>query len=106
MTLVEAAKMAMVTLEHINPEDNDRGFLRPYQCTMLDNTLTALRTAIEQAEKQGPMAWFDNTGTLRGRVSDEQLDLLCRSAVTEISKRNGWSEEGPSLDAYKWLGGE
>lgn len=37
-----------------------------------------------------PVAWFDSEGKIRGRVSDEQLDALCRDAIVQIARRNGW----------------
>lgn len=54
---IDVMKQALEALEHIDSEDNDRDFLFSYQCTMLDAAITALRTAIEQAEKQEPVAY-------------------------------------------------
>ena len=39
-----------------------------------------------------PVAFFDNEGKLQGRVSDEQLESLCREALAEIKKRNTWRQ--------------
>ncbi len=51
MTLIEAAKLTLEALESI-PEDVE-GYL-PESCT---DAVIALRTAIEAAEKQEPVAW-------------------------------------------------
>jgi hypothetical protein len=40
-----------------------------------------------------PVAWFDNAGNLHGRVSDEQLEAMCRSALASINSRNGWMND-------------
>jgi hypothetical protein len=45
----EALKLALEALEHIDYEDNDRDFLFPYQCTMLDNAITAIKQALSDA---------------------------------------------------------
>jgi hypothetical protein len=45
MTKDEALDLALAALEHIDYEDNDRDFLFPYQCTMLDNAITAIKQA-------------------------------------------------------------
>jgi hypothetical protein len=45
----EALKLALEALEHIDYEDNDRDFLFPYQCTMLDNAITAIKQALNDA---------------------------------------------------------
>lgn len=49
MNHIEAMKQALETLEHIDYEDNDRGFLLPYQCTMLDNAIIAIKQALNDA---------------------------------------------------------
>jgi hypothetical protein len=55
------------------------------------------RSALEAALKPGePVAWFDDTGQLRGRVSDEQLYALCANALATINSRNGWEDEPPA----------
>ena len=46
MTDKEALRMALEALEHIDYEDNDRDFLFPYQCTMLDKAITAINQAL------------------------------------------------------------
>ncbi len=53
-------------------------------------TVKTLRAALAEPE---PVAWFDSTGKLHGRVSDEQLEALCRNALAVINKRNGWGEK-------------
>ena len=45
MTTDRALDLALEALEHIDYEDNDRDFLFPYQCTMLDNAITAIKQA-------------------------------------------------------------
>lgn len=45
------------------------------------------------AREAGPVAWFDDAGEIRGRVSDEQLDAMCRTAMAALDKRNGWTEQ-------------
>jgi len=46
MTKDEALELALEALEHIESEDNDRDFLFPYQCTKLDNAITAIKQAL------------------------------------------------------------
>lgn len=45
MSTTKALELALEALEHIDSEDNDRDFLFPYQCTMLDNAITAIKQA-------------------------------------------------------------
>ena len=52
------------------------------------------------------MAWFDNTGVIKGRVSDEQLEALCREALAELGRRNGWgqtAEQGDDDMVEEWI---
>jgi hypothetical protein len=53
----EALKLALEALELFDHEDNDRDFLFPYQCTMLDNAITAIKQALA-APVQEPVGWF------------------------------------------------
>jgi hypothetical protein len=51
------------------------------------------RAAIESAlceqvpQPAQPVAWFDNSGAIQGRVSDEQLEALCRDALATLVRR-------------------
>jgi hypothetical protein len=45
-------KQALETLEYIDGSDKDRDFLLPNECYQLDEAITNLRTAIEQAKRQ------------------------------------------------------
>jgi hypothetical protein len=51
----EALGIALEALEYIDREDNDRDFLFPFQCTMLDKAITAIKQA-RSALVQGPVA--------------------------------------------------
>jgi len=62
---IEAMKQALEVLQYIDGSDNKRNFLWPNECYQLDEAITALRTAIEQAEKQEPVAYL--LGTKSGR---------------------------------------
>ena len=42
----EAMKLALEALEYIDLVDNDRDFLQPHECYMLDEAITALREAL------------------------------------------------------------
>jgi len=55
MTKDEALNRALEALEHIDYEDSDRDFLFPYQCTMLDKAITAIKQALA-APVQEPVA--------------------------------------------------
>jgi hypothetical protein len=55
MTKDEALKLALEALKHIDYEDNDRDFLFPYQCTMLDKAITAIKQAL--AAQPEPDGW-------------------------------------------------
>jgi hypothetical protein len=45
MTKDEALDLALEALEYIDREDNDRDFLFPFQCAMLDKAITAVKQA-------------------------------------------------------------
>jgi len=53
---ITAMKQALEVLQYIDGSDNKRNFLWPNECYQLDEAITALRTAIEAAEKQEPVA--------------------------------------------------
>ncbi len=53
---IEAMKQALEVLQYIDGSDNKRNFLWPNECYQLDEAITALRTAIAEAEKQEPVA--------------------------------------------------
>jgi hypothetical protein len=42
----EALKLALEALEYIDREDNDRDFLFPFQCAMLDKAITAIKQTL------------------------------------------------------------
>lgn len=58
MNTNEVLKLALEALEHIDSDDNDRDFLFPYQCTMLDKAITAIKQVLA-APVQEPVAWVD-----------------------------------------------
>jgi hypothetical protein len=78
MTKDEALKLALEALEHIDYEDNDRDFLFPYQCTMLDNAITAIKQArsapyvasqlVQSAERGEPVGYVAENGVVDWNV--------------------------------------
>lgn len=50
---------------------------------------------VQQAAKPQPLAWFDNSGKLHGRVSAEQLEQLCREGIVQMqaAQSNGERDE-------------
>jgi len=44
----EALKLALEALEYIDLVDNDRDFLQPHECYMVDKAITALREALAE----------------------------------------------------------
>ena len=56
----EAMKLALEALEYIDFTDNDRDFLHPHECYMIDKAITALREALAEqpAQQQEPVAWM------------------------------------------------
>ena len=77
-----------------------------YSCSLLSKDALAILSAAPQPEQpvaQGePVAWFDNTGAIKGRVSDEQLEALCREALAELGRRNGWEQQNASTIGNEW----
>jgi len=65
--LTEAAKQALEALETCVEDewytDDDYGMVQTYDEEKVYAAITALRTAIEQAEKQEPVAWMDASET-------------------------------------------
>ena len=59
MNHIEAMKQALEALESCTPEDTSTGHViyPSYDEQAVEKAITALRTAIEQAEKQEPVAW-------------------------------------------------
>jgi len=70
MTLIEAAKQALEALETCVEDewytDDDYGMVQTYDEEKVYAAITALRTAIAEAEKQEPVAIALNTGTKQG----------------------------------------
>ena len=70
--LEKAARMALKTLEYIDLQDNDRGFLSYKECHDLDEAITALRQAInnnaEQPAQQEHKLWAGLTDVEIARV--------------------------------------
>lgn len=54
----------------------------------------ATRIRDELCKGQEPVAWFDNTGRLRGRVSREQLEQLCRDELARYCEDEGCPHNG------------
>lgn len=53
----DTVKLALEALQYIDLTDNDRDFLHPHECYMIDEAITALREAqAEQPEQQEPVA--------------------------------------------------
>jgi hypothetical protein len=51
-----------------------------------------------------PVAWSDDAGKIQGRVSDEQLDALCRQSLADLEARNEREESRQAQeDAYSEL---
>ena len=44
------------------------------------------------AQQAKPLAWFDNSGKLHGRVSVEQLEQLCREGIVQMQAIHGIKE--------------
>ena len=54
MTKDEALDLALEALEYIDREDNDRDFLFPFQCAMLDKAITAIKQARSAPVQEQP----------------------------------------------------
>ena len=52
----------------------------------------ALLTSAPPAPQAKPLAWFDNSGKLHGRVSVEQLEQLCREGIVQMQAIHGIKE--------------
>lgn len=102
ISLLEASKQALEALEHIDYEDNDRDFLFPYQCTMLDNAITALRvaiasysTAIEEHEEIGnayEKGWLECQAAWKQALSKQSAEE--RSSVERVEPVAWMDREG------------
>ena len=63
---ITAMKQALEALESCTPADTSTGHVvwPSYDEQAVAQAITALRTAIEQAEKQEPLAWISPSGAL------------------------------------------
>ena len=82
MTLIEAAKQAMEALEEAHP--------KPYNESVISHVeaITALRTAIEQVEKQDPVAWRTCVGGIwftagKKEILQKELESIDSAAKIE-----------------------
>jgi len=87
MTLIEAAKQALGTLEryapqHGHPDD-------------MSEAITALRTAIEQAEKQEPVAWEHHEYRPYGAPGEIRIHAILASQYT--------MPDGSVSGNFQWL---
>ena len=83
---IEAMKKALDALEEIH-----RGNMTPMAETNWNKAITALRQAIEQAEKQEPAAWLHQSG----EVSINKQELLGRgflylTPLYKVPPRREW----------------
>lgn len=79
---IPALRAAIEQMEKCEPVALD--YWHQKDCEYLEQ-----RTKHERMEKAEPVAWFDNTGTLRGRVSSEQLEQLCRDHLAKYCEDEG-----------------
>jgi hypothetical protein len=91
MTKDEALDLALEVLEYIDREDNDRDFLFPFQCAMLDKAITAIKQALA-APVQEPVAQAWDEGYRAGiddeRTSEDSIGIAGFDAKVEPARNN------------------
>ena len=101
MTKDEALDLALEALEHIDYEDNDRDFLFPYQCTMLDNAITAIKQA-RSAPVQEPLEYWN---AVEGWVKiDEEREHFDSVGCGTIYKTAGDGRVPLTAAQRQWVG--
>ncbi len=88
MTKDEALKLALEALEHIDHEDNDRDFLFPYQCTMLDKAITAIKQALAAPDLQAELdATNRQVEILSDALAESRREVASLKANAALDKK-------------------
>jgi hypothetical protein len=110
---IEAMKQALEALESCTPADTSTGHVvwPSYDEQAVAQAITALRTAIEQAEKQEPVAWEDVLGAIaRGwahpenarKPIDVQLAVAIAKEIQDMYTTPPAAQRQPLTDEAIW----
>jgi hypothetical protein len=91
MSKDEALDLALEVLEYIDREDNDRDFLFPFQCAMLDKAITAIKQALA-APVQEPVACVQDLDEVKRKhlVYEKGMDWKDPLYTTPPAAKRPW----------------